>query len=184
MIALRQEVYPKTFEIINILEENFSKIKEEFLSVVSEQLHTKWHETYLYTEGWNVFGLRFQGNDIQEAHQLCPFISSIILKNHELIDTAGFSILKPNTVIFPHEGYTDDVLRCHLGITVPKGDCCLRVGETIIKWQEGEAFIFDDMVEHEAWNKTDETRVVMLIDLKKDVLLQEEFEYDYIEGLS
>ncbi len=163
---------------IKALEKEYVKIKEEFQSVASENIYTKWPEEFLYNEGWNVFGLRFQKNDIKEAHLLCPVISGLIKKYDTLIDSLGFSSLNPGTIIKPHIGYTNKVLRCHMGIIVPKGDCALKVAERIIKWKEGSAFIFDDTEQHEAWNKTEQKRVVMLIDLVKDVLYDTSYKSD------
>jgi beta-hydroxylase len=154
------------------LEENHALIKEEFFNVVSKEKYLEWPETSLYNHGWNVFGLRFERNDIEESHLLCPMLSKFIKKYDQLIETAGFSMLSPGTIINPHVGYTTDVLRCHLGVKVPEGDCYLKVGEIIKKWEEGHCFIFDDTIEHEAWNKTNEERIVLLLDLNKEVLLR------------
>lgn len=160
---------------VDALEKNYTAIKSEFFSMISDDFYTKWPEEFIYNDGWNVFGLRLQGEDMLETHALCPFISGFIKQYSSLIDTLGFSALNPGTVIYPHVGYTDEVLRCHMGITVPEGDCCLRVGEDLFKWKEGAAFVFDDTIEHEAWNKTDEKRVVMLMDLNKELLYDENY---------
>ena len=56
---------------------------------------------------------------------------------------------------------------------MPEGDCCLKVGGKVRKWKEGESFIFDDTIEHEAWNRTNEDRIVLLMDLNKKVLLKD-----------
>jgi aspartyl/asparaginyl beta-hydroxylase (cupin superfamily) len=53
---------------------------------------------------------------------------------------------------------------CHLPLIVP-ADCGFRCGETIRQWRVGEAFVFDDTIEHEAWNDSDELRVVLIIEL-------------------
>lgn len=80
--------------------------------------------------------------------------------------TAGFSSLVAGTHIKPHIGYSKAVLRCHLGLIVPDG-CVLRVGTQTRNWQSGKCLIFDDTVEHEAWNNSDKTRIALLIDFKK-----------------
>lgn len=154
-------------EFINTLEGRFSSIKKEYDAVITEGLYTSWPEKFLYNDGWNVFGLRFQGTDIPDAHAICPTLSSFIKKYDTILPTVGFSMLKPGTHILPHIGYTDKVLRCHLGISIPDGDNCLRVGDKILKWKEGRAFVFDDTIEHEAWNNTNEARVVLLLDIDK-----------------
>jgi tetratricopeptide (TPR) repeat protein len=77
---------------------------------------------------------------------------------------AMFSLLAPRTRIPPHTGVANTRLVCHLPLIVPP-DCGFRVGETIREWRPGEAFVFDDTIEHEAWNDSDQLRVVLIIDL-------------------
>jgi beta-hydroxylase len=77
--------------------------------------------------------------------------------------SAHFSCLLPATHIRPHSGYTRKVLRCHLGLFVPEG-CALRVGGEVRTWQAGSCLVFDDTVEHEAWNRSMLPRTVLLID--------------------
>lgn len=80
------------------------------------------------------------------------------------LTTAGFSRLAPGTHIQPHVGYTSAVLRCHLGLVVPDEGCALRVGEDTRTWAEGRCVVFDDTVEHEAWNRSGSDRIVLLVD--------------------
>jgi aspartyl/asparaginyl beta-hydroxylase (cupin superfamily) len=90
---------------------------------------------------------------------------------HELVPTHGvvtFSVLQPVTTINPHRGYQGDFLRCHLGLSIPAGDCRLRVGGVDRSWEPGRAMVFDDRVEHEAWNRTDRERTVLLFDFVPD----------------
>jgi beta-hydroxylase len=82
------------------------------------------------------------------------------------LTTAGFSWMSPGTHIKPHVGYSSAVLRCHLGLVIPS-DCKLRVGSETRGWQEGKTLVFDDTVEHEAWNRSDKDRVVLLLDFKR-----------------
>ena len=77
---------------------------------------------------------------------------------------AMFSLLAPRTRIPPHTGVANTRLVCHLPLIVP-ANCGFRVGETTREWRVGEAFVFDDTIEHEAWNDSDELRVVLIIDL-------------------
>jgi len=77
---------------------------------------------------------------------------------------AMFSLLAPRTRIPPHTGVANTRLVCHLPLIVPP-DCGFRVGQTTREWRVGEAFVFDDTIEHEAWNDSDELRVVLIIDL-------------------
>lgn len=84
-----------------------------------------------------------------------------------------FSRLAPRTRIPPHHGQVNARLICHLPLIVPPG-CGLRVGNATRSWVEGETLIFDDSIEHEAWNNSDRTRVVLLFDVWRPELSDEE----------
>jgi aspartyl/asparaginyl beta-hydroxylase (cupin superfamily) len=73
--------------------------------------------------------------------------------------------MRATTHINPHRGPTNMRVRCHLGIKVPDGDCAIRVGGETRRWQEGRCLVFDDSLVHEAWNHTDEDRIVLIVDL-------------------
>jgi hypothetical protein len=77
---------------------------------------------------------------------------------------ALWSLLKPDTHIQPHHGLLNTRLICHIPLIVPHS-CAIRVGNETRSWREGEALIFDDSFEHEAWNKSDETRVILLLEI-------------------
>jgi aspartyl/asparaginyl beta-hydroxylase (cupin superfamily) len=61
------------------------------------------------------------------------------------------------------------VLRLHLGLIVPEPRDMLgiRVENEVYRWRKGEVVIFDDAYEHEAWNRTPHTRVVLFFDFRK-----------------
>src|SRR5438067_1920747 len=72
-----------------------------------------------------------------------------------------FSLLKPGAHIPPHTGETNTRLVCHLPLIVPES-CRLRVGNETRQVVEGQAWVFDDTIEHEAWNRSNHTRVILL----------------------
>ena len=84
-----------------------------------------------------------------------------------------FSMLAPRTRIPAHTGVANTRLVCHLPLIVPSG-CGFRVGDTVREWREGEAFVFDDTIEHEAWNDSDQLRVVLIFDLWAPALSEAE----------
>jgi aspartyl/asparaginyl beta-hydroxylase (cupin superfamily) len=87
--------------------------------------------------------------------------------------TAFFSLLKPRTRIPAHTGVTNTRAIIHLPLIVPEG-CGFRVGGETRVWKPGEAFGFDDTIEHEAWNDSDELRVVLIFDVWNPHLSEEE----------
>jgi aspartyl/asparaginyl beta-hydroxylase (cupin superfamily) len=98
----------------------------------------------------------------------CPNTAAL-LDSLPLFDLPGrgpvafFSLLKPRTRIPPHTGATNIRTIIHLPLIVPS-DCTFRVGNETRAWVEGEAFAFDDTIEHEAWNGSDDLRAVLIID--------------------
>ncbi|WP_019503696.1 aspartyl/asparaginyl beta-hydroxylase domain-containing protein [Pleurocapsa sp. PCC 7319] len=152
------------FPFLSVLETNWLLIKQEFEQLKSEKL-IDWPEKNIYNQGWKIFGLYSFGKKLQENCQLCPQTTRLT-ETIPGITTVGFSRLASGTKITPHVGCSDRVLRCHLGLIVPDR-CALRVGSQTKSWQEGKCFIFDDTLEHEAWNLGKSDRIVLLIDFLK-----------------
>lgn len=88
---------------------------------------------------------------------------------------ALWSLLKPGTHIRPHHGLLNTRLICHLPLLTPD-DCALRVGAETRSWRRGEMLIFDDSIEHEAWNRSTDTRVVLLFEVWRPEIDAEERE--------
>ncbi len=87
--------------------------------------------------------------------------------------TALFSLLRGKTRIPAHHGFVNTRLICHLPLIVPEG-CGFRVGNDVRAWHEGKAWVFDDTIEHEAWNNSDQTRVILLFDIWRPELSEDE----------
>jgi aspartyl/asparaginyl beta-hydroxylase (cupin superfamily) len=111
---------------------------------------------------WRSFFLRGYGCDIAENMARCPRTTALVRQIPGL-NSAFFSILAPGAHIPPHRGVTKGLVTCHLGLIVPHGNVRMRVDREIVPWAEGETLLFDDTYEHEVWNDTEETRVVLLI---------------------
>lgn len=87
--------------------------------------------------------------------------------------TVMFSVLAPKTRIPPHTGSSNVRTTIHLPLVVPPG-CGFRVGSDIRKWVPGTAWAFDDTIEHEAWNDSDEPRVILILDAWNPLLTEAE----------
>ena len=118
--------------------------------------------------GWKTFLLAGYGFKSDANIALCPQTWRICQNIPGLI-TVMFSILEPNKHLPPHRGPYNGVLRLHLGLIVPepREQLGIRVDNELYRWKEGEAVIFDDAYEHEAWNRTPHTRVVLFVDFRK-----------------
>ena len=84
-----------------------------------------------------------------------------------------FSLLRPGAHIPPHSGLENTRLICHLPLIVPP-HCALRVGNDIRTPVEGKAWLFDDTIEHEAWNRSDRPRVILLFETWRPEISEEE----------
>jgi len=87
--------------------------------------------------------------------------------------TVVFSVLRAGARIAPHNGMFNTRLICHLPLMVPPG-CRFRVGNEVREWEEGKLLIFDDTIEHEAWNDSDEDRIVLIFDIWRPELSEQE----------
>jgi beta-hydroxylase len=118
--------------------------------------------------GWKTFLLCGYGFRSERAIRQCPETWRLLQKIPGLT-TAMFSILEPGKHLPPHRGPYNGVLRLHLGLIIPepREQTAIRVGQEICHWQQGRVLIFDDAYEHEAWNNTAQTRVVLFVDFVK-----------------
>jgi len=118
--------------------------------------------------GWKTFLLAGYGFRSDKNIAACP-LTWAACQNIPGLTTVMFSILEPGKHLPPHRGPYNGVLRLHLGLIVPepREQLGIRVDKSIYRWKEGEAVIFDDAYEHEAWNNTPHTRVVLFVDFIK-----------------
>ncbi len=111
--------------------------------------------------GWSWYGL-FGGDGDAARRVHCPATARALDAVPGLVN-AGFSRFCPGTHLYPHCGELGGVLRCHLPLLVPDGDVALRIGSEVRRWQPGRCVVFDDNLEHDAWNRGASDRVVLLI---------------------
>lgn len=114
----------------------------------------KWRSFFLYGYGYRVPG------NCDRAPETTKLVAGV-----PKLNSAFFSILAPGCHIPRHRGVTKGIMTCHLGLIVPDRAerCRMRVEDKVVQWQAGKCLIFDDSQEHEVWNDTDQTRIVLLI---------------------
>jgi aspartate beta-hydroxylase len=117
---------------------------------------------------WDAFFFYRHGERYEENCARCPRTAAIIdalplarIRAHA--PEICFSVLAPGTHILPHHGVTNARVVTHLPLIVPEA-CAISVGGEEHAWQEGRCVTFDDTFEHEAWNRSEQTRVVLIID--------------------
>lgn len=165
------------FPALSEFENNFAQIKKELLTILNKPLIEIYNSTWVgerpnyltnpldKSTAWKTYTFRFFGINHIPNLESCPAIRNILDKFPTIV-TAEFSLLEPNTHILPHKGYTNKLLRAHLGLIIPNGDIGIRVDEISSNWEEGKLLIFDDSIEHEAWNNTNQQRVVFMFDFE------------------
>jgi len=123
---------------------------------------------------WSSLWLWRDGVPQKEAIARCPQTAAL-LDTMPLADQPGFaptvvfSALAPHTRIPPHSGSTNARLLVHVPLVLP-GPAGFRVGNETREWRMGEAWVFDDTIEHEAWNDADGTRVILIFDIWNPLL--------------
>jgi aspartyl/asparaginyl beta-hydroxylase (cupin superfamily) len=118
---------------------------------------------------WSAYFLWNQSTAVPAHIARCPATARIVdatprCRIQGRAPTAFFSILDPNTRIPPHVGVTNTRVTVHLPLVVPP-DCGFRVGATTREWVPGKAWMFDDTINHEAWNLSDTPRAILLFDV-------------------
>jgi len=128
----------------------------------------KWRELN-HSKRWGVYILSQEGKVFDEHIARCPKTLAAInaCPRWDVTGngpTALFSILDAKTHIPPHTGQVNTRLFVHLALVVPP-QCRFRVGGQYREWEAGKAFVFDDTIDHEAWNDGDEARAVLIFDV-------------------
>ena len=128
----------------------------------------QWRELN-HNRDWTAIHLIERGADVSANAAHCPVTMGFLTKMDQpqiagCSANAMFSLLAPRTHIPPHVGVANFRLLCHLPLIVPNR-CWFRVGAETRDFAEGQSWVFDDTIEHEAKNETDALRVILIFDL-------------------
>lgn len=140
---------------------------EPYIDMPPGTPHNLWSELDK-SPNWSALHLWRDGQRIDEVCARAPRTAELV-ESLPLARIPGrapavfFSILKAGKCIPPHTGVTNIRSIVHLPLIVPPG-CGFRVGGEVREWREGEAFVFDDTIEHEAWNNSNVDRAVLIFD--------------------
>ena len=150
--------------------------QDQFTPYVAYQPGTpvnQWQELN-HSRRWSSYFLWAHGQPVDAHLQQCPETAQA-LSAVDMADIGGlcpnamFSALAPHTHIPPHHGETNARAVVHLPLVVPD-NCTYRVGFERRRWKVGEILAFDDSIEHEARNDSDELRVVLIFDVWNPLL--------------
>ncbi len=179
---------PAQFEWANPLEQAFPVIKGELLNLLNkpqQSFNTYRNEYGVLVPGWNTFLFYFFGEKWEENCALCPETTRILesLPRFEK-ELTMFSAMNPHSVISPHHGPMNGAIRALLPLVVP-GKCGIKAGEDERPLVEGKLLTFDDSFRHQAWNKSDEIRIVLFLNFwhpcfsEQEIAVLEEFRNAY-----
>jgi aspartyl/asparaginyl beta-hydroxylase (cupin superfamily) len=152
-------------ELVNVLADG-PTVLEPYVAVDGTP-QDRWAELN-NSRRWGVFYLWKAGEPVAENLARCPKTAAALAdwpqcRLEGTGPSAVFSILDARTRIPPHVGVNNARLIVHLPLIVPPG-CGFRVGAETRSWEPGRAFVFDDTIEHEAWNDSDQPRAVLILD--------------------
>jgi aspartate beta-hydroxylase len=171
-----QDLEASTAAITDELRVALTHAGDEFRPYVEYAAGTpvnQWHELN-HSRRWSSYFLWRNGQPQAEHLQQCP-ATARALAAVDMADIGGlcpnamFSALAPRTRIPPHHGETNARVVVHLPLVVP-ANCRYRVGFEQREWKVGQVLIFDDSIEHEASNDSDELRVVLIFDVWNPLL--------------
>jgi len=158
---------PATVPLVADLEAAFTQVAAELRALDDSSFHDE-PESIGRSGTWDLVPLYELSRKHPEICRRCP-VTTAIVEHHANVPTlAGvcyLSRLAAHTEVLAHHGPTNLRSRCHLGIDIPEGDCAIRVGDQVHSWQSGRCLVFDDYCEHEVWNRTDQDRTVLVVDV-------------------
>ncbi|WP_159015504.1 aspartyl/asparaginyl beta-hydroxylase domain-containing protein [Cognatiluteimonas profundi] len=165
--------YPRErFDWYDALEAATADIRDEFSNVaplLGSGGDTAGPESDPGAGAGDAYSFHRRGKDFAEHLAACPRTAAALagvplrqIANHA--PEVMFSVLAPGTHVKPRHGITNTRVVTHLPLIVPQGDCRLVVGGEARAWQEGRCVTFDDTLLHEAWNRSSQQRVVLVVD--------------------
>jgi aspartyl/asparaginyl beta-hydroxylase (cupin superfamily) len=131
-----------------------------------------------HSDRWSTLDLWKSGAPALENQAMCPATTAALAevdlaRIEGLCPNVMFSALAPRTRIPPHHGETNARVIAHLPLVVPE-NCEYRVGFDRIQWRPGEVIVFDDTLEHEAYNGSDSLRTVLIFDVWNPLLSEDD----------
>lgn len=158
---------------LSILRNNWQKIREEGLKLMEGELISSSSKrddagfNSFFKRGWKRFYLKWYNKAHPSALELCPFTVDL-LQDIPSVKAAMFALLPPNSKLGLHRDPYAGSLRYHLGLFTPNSDdCFIVVDGNKYSWRDGEDVLFDETFVHEAYNNTDENRLILFCDVTR-----------------
>lgn len=175
--------FPEIYRALADIEAQTDAIREELLALLEDEAGVEpyidmperapaapvWRELNR-SPRWRTYHFHRHGTPVAAHHARCPRTAAALaalplIRIPEHAPEAMFSLLAPNTAIPAHTGVMNGRLTAHLPLIVPPDCGALKVGGEARCWEEGRCIVFDDSFVHEAWNRSDRLRAVLIFDL-------------------
>lgn len=162
---------------VETIQDNYERIKEDYY-LCEEYYKDKGKDRekdmdeadgYIcYNPLWQIYGIkrppRFEYSELP-MYTPATWTKEFLEATVPNLGACGFSVFHAGHETTPHRGIVGDVKRLHMGLIVPEGDTGMTCAGVTKSWTEGGVFMFNDLEEHQAWNRTSETRVILIVDV-------------------
>ena len=152
------------------IEESFDAIHDEIIRLTQKNRLVRYADVDLkraeeVSLDWKLYYIKFLGKYNDRALVECPVITGLT-RDIPAIRSVIIAALEPRVELAAHSGPYAGILRYHLGVKIPRvNPPSIRVADRIYTWREGESIVLDDFFEHEVYNKSDEIRIILMIDI-------------------
>jgi aspartyl/asparaginyl beta-hydroxylase (cupin superfamily) len=166
----------RTYPALRLLDRHAAEIRAELLPVLADrQRLPKYHEIDRIQadisdagpkeSAWRVFVLKWPAGGVEANRARCPRTAALLDEVPGVV-SAFFSVLEPGKSVPAHDGPYLGYLRYHLALKVPASNPPkIRIKDHWHTWVEGQSILFDDSWNHEVVNRSDEVRVVLIVDV-------------------
>lgn len=169
----KEALFPQS----HAFEAEWEKIKSE----VEAYLTLKWQQVPEFSQvdshqydiantddhKWKTAIVKMYGEYMNES--ISPTLVKLVRQNDLTISSALISCMEAGKDVPIHKGPNKGVMRYHLPLLVAEGDCFLTINGKRVDLQEGQGLLWDDAYPHGASNFTSATRVVLLLDVKRQL---------------
>lgn len=164
---------PNDYEWARKIEQNWETIRDELYALIAKRngklIPYFASDMDNQTQNWQTLAFKTWGIAVNDHLEACPRIAELINSIPQLV-SASVNLLAPQSKINPHQGDTNAIFRCHLGISIPAAlpDCGFEVNNEKRAWQTGKLLIFCDAHRHWAWNNSPQNRIIFLFDIVRE----------------
>lgn len=167
-IMQTRDVFPQGLAF----ERRFDEVRREIDLLLEKRKLTRYQDidparAAEVSRDWRLYYAYFLWEENESARVDLPVTLEIVKSIPHAIN-ATIAVLEPGVELAAHEGPYAGVLRYHLGVRVPaKNPPSIRVLNQHYTWKAGESIVIDDVYNHEVFNKSEDIRVILMVDFMR-----------------